>query len=77
MTIQIQGKKEDIEELPRDIFSAIGMNQIAYIKTIKDDDERELYSVHAADGSQISVSDDWDSAEEIIRFNNLHRVTVH
>ena len=50
MTIQIQGRKEDIEQLPKEIFSSIGMDQIAYIKTISEDN-RELYSVHAADGT--------------------------
>jgi len=75
MTIQIQGRKEDIEQLPKEIFSSIGMDQIAYIKTISED-SRELYSVHAADGTQIFVFDDFDEAEASIRYNNLQRVTV-
>lgn len=58
-------------------FLDVGLNQVAYIKRQNDNQNQELFSIHAADGSQISVMDTYDLAVATIRVNDLHPVTVH
>ena len=62
-----------LKELTIQDFLDVGLNQVAYIKC----DNAESFSVHAADGSQISVMDSYDTAVAAIRVNDLFPVTVH
>lgn len=64
------------KELSKDDFLDIGMNQIAYVKPMKVDEEKSAYSVHAADGTQISVMDTYDTAVAAVRFNDMYPVTL-
>jgi hypothetical protein len=64
---------ELLKELSVQDFLDVGLHQVAYIKCTKD----RSYSVHAADGSQISVMDSYDTAIAAIRVNDLFPVTVH
>ena len=62
-----------LKELTIQDFLDVGLNQVAYIRS----DDEESFSVHAADGSQISVMDSYDTAIAAIRVNDLFPVTVH
>lgn len=53
-----------------------GLHQIAYIRTIENDD-KITYSIHSADGQEISVMDTLDQAITATRRNDLEPVTVH
>jgi hypothetical protein len=64
---------ELLKELTIQDFLDVGLNQVAYIKCSKD----KSFSVYAADGSQISVMDSYDTAVASIRVNDLFPVTVH
>jgi hypothetical protein len=75
MTIKIQGSTDDIKKLSPHILSALGVNQLAYIKHYTEDDH-DVYAVYAADGTRISVFDDREMAEDVIRYNNLKQVTI-
>ena len=67
---------ETLKELSIQDFLDIGLNQVAYIRCL-DDDVQDSYVVYAADGSQISVMDSYDTAVAAIRINDLFPVTLH
>lgn len=62
-----------LKELTIQDFLDVGLDQVAYIRRADD----QSFSVHAADGSQISVMDTYDTAVAAIRVNDLFPVTVH
>lgn len=64
---------ELLKQLTIQDFLDIGLDQVAYVR--QEDDKN--FSIHAADGSQISVLDSYDTAIATIRVNDLHPVTVH
>ena len=66
------------EELSVKEFLDVGMNKIAYIRQVDSTDEtaEETFAVYAADGSQISVMDSYDTAIAAIRINDLYPVTL-
>ncbi|MEM6811271.1 MAG: DUF1150 family protein [Pseudomonadota bacterium] len=67
-----------LRQLSQQDFLDIGLHQVAYIKPVKEKGtEDSLYYVHAADGSEISVMNTYDSALASIKVNDLHPVTVH
>ena len=67
-----------LEQLTTQDFLDVGMNQVAYIKQSSDPlDNQEIFSIYAADGSQISVMDSYDSAIAAVRVSDLYPVTVH
>jgi len=56
----------------------VGLNQIAYIKELGQNHNGSFgFSIHAADGTQISVMDSYDMAVAAVRMNDLYPVTVH
>lgn len=57
-------------------FLNIGIDQIAYVRPVVLDDH-EMYSIHAADGTQLSVLDSFDTAVDSIKNNEMHPVTLH
>ncbi len=71
--IEDQNTLKLLEELSHQDFLDVGLNQVAYVKCLEDDN----FSIHAADGSQISVMDSYDTAIAAIRVNDLYPVTVH
>ena len=67
-----------LKNLSKQDFLHVGLDQIAYIKPVADDvDALGCYSVHAADGSQLSVMDSYDTALAAIKMNDLFAVTLH
>lgn len=57
-------------------FAALGMKQVAYVKTITVSG-RIAYVVHAADGTPLSVHETAPSAVETALNNDLAPVTLH
>ena len=72
-SIEDEKALELLKELSMQDFLSVGMDQVAYIRCLEDDN----FSIHAADGSQISVMDSYDTAIATIRVNDLFPVTVH
>jgi hypothetical protein len=77
MDMSIDIKSEEIQDvlkqLTRQDFLHVGMDQIAYINNSSDG----MFSIHAADGSQISIMDSYDTALAAIHINDLQAVTLH
>ncbi|MBX2834214.1 MAG: DUF1150 domain-containing protein [Micavibrio sp.] len=84
MTIKFyeENTREDISS-PADIlknisqqdFLGLGVHDIAYIRPVEVNGERK-YSIHAADGTQLSVMDNWETAYGTVLQNDLSAVTV-
>lgn len=67
-----------LKQLTAQDFLDVGIDQVAYIKPIETDSKTaEHYSVHAADGSQLSIMDSYDTAVAAVRMNDLFPVTLH
>ena len=65
-----------LKNLSVEDFKDFGLQQIAYIRTV-DNDNNTIYSIHSADGKEISVMDTLDQAIVATRQNDLEPVTVH
>lgn len=77
-TVDQEDALELLKELSIQDFLDVGLNQVAYIKRIERDDVGTYsFSIHAADGSQISIMDSYDTAVDSIRVSDLFPVTVH
>lgn len=69
---------ELIKKLSNQDFLKVGLDQVAYIKVINSQkSDHPHFSIHAADGSQISVMDSYDMALAAIQVNDLQPITVH
>ncbi len=66
-----------LKKLSEDDFLNVGVNQIAYVKPLDHMSDKTSYSVHAADGTQISVMHSYDMAVAAVRYNDMHPVTLH
>lgn len=60
---------------PRDL-AMLGLNDVAYVKTLIVDDER-VYAVHAADGTEMAVMADRDTAFAAILQHDMTALSVH
>jgi len=60
---------------PKDL-GLLGMQDLAFIKTIVVNDEIG-YSIHAADGTQMAIIADRDVAFAAVRQHDLEPVSVH
>ncbi len=59
-------------------FLTIGVNQVAYIKTVDNKKDGAVgFAVHAADGTQLSIMDSYDMAIAAVRMSDLYPVTLH
>ncbi len=56
-------------------FLSFGIQHIAYVRPVKVDD-RVAWSVHAADGTPLSVLESREVALALVRHNELEPVTV-
>lgn len=70
---------EVLKEMTATEFLGIGLHQIAYIRPINAGDEGDdaAFSIHAADGTQLSVTGTYNEAVMAARTNDLFPVTLH
>ena len=67
---------ELLKNLSTQDFLTFGMHDVAYVRKVQDDD-KEAYAVHAADGTPLSVMDSEDEALHVIRHNDLETAILH
>lgn len=70
-----ESTRDFLRKLSQQELLDVGLNEIAYIK--RREGSAAPYSVHAADGTQISVMDSLDTALVSVWHHNLHAVTLH
>lgn len=64
------------KDLPPDAMATLGMPHLAYVKVIEIDGETG-YAIHAADGNQMAVMADRETAFAAIRQHDMHPMSVH
>ena len=57
-------------------FALIGMQDVAYVKGVTVNDDR-AFAIHAADGTELAVVPDRDTAFATLRQHDLEPVSVH
>lgn len=67
---------EVLRKLTAQDFLRFGMQQVAYVRPIRLEN-RTAWSIHAADGTRLTVIDDLEAAVALVRHNELEPVTVH
>ncbi len=67
---------EHVIQMTAQDFKALGLAQVAYVKTVMVDG-RTAYSVHAADGTEIRVMADRATACAAVRQHDLEPLSVH
>lgn len=63
-------------EISPEDLGTLGMNQIAFIKSVRENDG-EHFVVHAADGTAVRLFPSRELAELAIRQNDLQPVSLH
>lgn len=58
-------------------FAALGLQYVAYVKTVVLDNGRTACAIHAADGQEITTVEDRDLAFATIQQNDLEPLSVH
>lgn len=64
------------KDITTDDLAKIGVNSIAYIKE-RIVDERSLWFIYAAEGTQLAYTDDKNKAISLVLDNELVPVSVH
>ncbi len=67
---------ERIVQMTAQDFRALGLAQLAYVKPVTAEG-RTAYSIHAADGTEIMVMADRDTAYAAVRRHDLEPLSVH
>lgn len=58
-------------------FAAYGVQQMAYVKVVRDQAGQPVASVHGADGTPLTVVPTRETAFALIRQNDLEPVSAH
>jgi hypothetical protein len=64
------------KQIPTQEFVALGMQNLAYIKSVTVND-RAAFAIHAADGTLMAVVDSRELAEAAVRQHELEPLSVH
>lgn len=67
---------ESLRHLSVKDFTAFGLNDIAYIKPLRMQGKAS-FSVHAADGTQLTVLNDFKVAQAAIRQYEMEPLSLH
>lgn len=67
---------ESVRRMSLQDLAALGLSHVAYVKPVTVDG-RAVYSIHAADGTEMAVMEDREVALTAIRVHNLEPMSVH
>ena len=67
---------EQLKAMSEQDLLYLGMNEIAYIRPADGANEGEGFAIHAADGSQLSIMEDYDTAIAAARQNELEPIML-
>ena len=68
--------KDTWELIPEEEFASLGIDDMAYVK-LKNTIGKNMYSIHTADGSEVSVVEGREVAFATITQNELNPLSVH
>lgn len=79
-SLQLSAQKDNMSDMLKNLtekdFLGLGVHNIAYIRRINVEGKKS-YSIHAADGTPLSVMEDESSALSVIYQNDMEAITVH
>jgi hypothetical protein len=67
---------EKLRHISPQEFATLGMQAVAYIKRVSVNDT-VAFAIHAADGTQLALLPDRDTAFASVRQNDIEPVSVH
>jgi hypothetical protein len=67
---------QTVQDLSQQDFLALGVNDIAYIKTVQVDGQAQ-YAIYAADGTEMTVLANRDVAFAAVVRNDMEPLSVH
>jgi hypothetical protein len=67
---------ETLRHISPQEFATLGMQAVAYIKRVSVNDT-VAFAIHAADGTQLALLPDRDTAFATVRQNDIEPVSVH
>ncbi len=67
---------ETLREISTQDFAMLGVHDVAFIKPVRVDGE-VVYSIHAADGTEMAVVSDREVAFATVRQHDLEPLSVH
>lgn len=71
-----QTTRQILEEMSPSDFASLGLQELAYVKPVEVEGGTG-YAIYAADGTQLTVVDDRETAFAVIRQNDLEPVSAH
>lgn len=74
--MQVTKDSDLLKDLTPKQFLGVGLNQIAYIRAIPAGDDESVFSIHAADGTQLTIAPSYHEAVAAARDGDLHPVTL-
>lgn len=76
-----QGNEKRVAAVPRHMsqqdLALWGVQDVAFVKRVRLEDEQVGWSIHAADGSQMGLAPDRNTAFAAIRQHDLEPLSVH
>lgn len=76
MTLKETPEFIDFSTMSPETFSALGVGEVAYVKTMMGPDET-AYAIFGADGRQLATVSDREIAFTLIAKNNMEGVSLH
>jgi hypothetical protein len=67
---------EKLRHISPQEFATLGMQALAYVKRVTVNDT-VAFAIHAADGTQLALLPDRDTAVATVRQNDIEPVSVH
>jgi hypothetical protein len=67
---------EKLRQISPQEFATLGMQALAYVKRVTVNDT-VAFAIHAADGTQLALLPDRDTALATVRQNDIEPVSVH
>jgi len=58
-------------------LAALGVADVAYVKAVSTDNGTMVYAIHAADGSELGVMADFETAFAAVRQHGMEPASVH
>jgi len=66
-----------LRHITPDALAHLGLEQVAYVKSVTLDDGTPGFAIHAADGHEVAVMANRELAFVTVRQNDLEPVSVH
>ena len=67
---------DTVRDISRQDFVALGVHDVAFVKPVEIHG-KTVYSIHAADGTEMGVVDDREVAFAAVRQHDLEPLSVH